>query len=409
MSAPSVQHVISGRHRDDIDRSSSRRAAIRWRTTLAWVLFAALTLLTAASAARGIRQAWVHDGDFDMRSRCREYEWFRQGIYPNRKLAGEAAPPNVCYTVYPPYALPLFGCFFEPGGRLQGRVAVELLSLASLVVIGAYGMRELKFAGPAMAAVGAVAGTAIVGNSTALALGQFSIICAGLVAQQMIFLARNRPVAAGVCWALAMLKPQIALSFAALFLLNRQWRGLVTGIAILAGLSLFACWWTDVPPTRVIQHWLFSMPMSFSDTAAKSGPGFLAAQGGLNPRIAQFLALAVLGMGAALVCRLAPITLGQTAQLHVAGVCGVLGELLLYHRHYDNIMLFPTIIGILAVAVAKPSWASVGAATLMGITVWLPQRMIEQIPGHQTLQMLIWSGVAAVLVTSARRQAPSSG
>jgi hypothetical protein len=49
--------VISGRHRDDIDRSSSRRAAIRWRTTLAWVLFAALTLLTAASAARGIRQA----------------------------------------------------------------------------------------------------------------------------------------------------------------------------------------------------------------------------------------------------------------------------------------------------------------------------------------------------------------
>lgn len=373
---------------------------------LAWALFAFLTLLTVASIARGIRQAWVNDGDFDMRARSREYAWFREGMYPNRALEGDAAPPKLPYTVYPPYALPLFGCFFEPGGRFQGRVVVELLSLTSLVVLGLYGMRELKFAGPAMAAVGAVAGPAILGNSTALALGQFSIISAGLVAQQMIFLARNKPVAAGVCWALAMLKPQIALSFAALFLLNRQWRGLATGITILVGLSLFACWWTDVPPARVIQHWLFSMPMSFSDNASQSGPGYLAAQYGFNPRIAQFLALALLGACAALTCWLAPLAVGKASQLSIAGACGVLGELLLYHRRYDNVMLFPTIIGILAVACTKPSWITVGAATLMGITIWLPQRMIEQIPGHQPLQMVIWSGTAVVLLASGQRRPP---
>ena len=104
------------------------------------------------SLAKGLHQAWLNNGDFDMRSRVSEYTSFRQGVYPNRALEGNSAPDSVPYSVYPPYALPMFTVFFEPGGKLQGRILIEILSLASLVVIGIYGFRELNFAGPALAA-----------------------------------------------------------------------------------------------------------------------------------------------------------------------------------------------------------------------------------------------------------------
>ena len=70
----------------------------------------------------------------------------------------------------------------------------------------------------------------------------------------------------------------------------------------------------------------------------------------------------------------------------------------------DRAILFPTLISILAVAATTPSWITIGAAGLMGMSVWLPQRIIEKVPGHQLLQVLIWSGVAAVLLTAIRRR-----
>ena len=367
-------------------------------------MFGLLALLTTASLAKGIHQAWVNDGDFDMRSRVSEYTSFRKGIYPNRFLEGNSAPKGTPYTVYPPYALPLFAFFFEPGGKLQGRFLIETLSLASLGVIGMYGCRTLTFAGPALAAVGGLAGAAIIGNSTALTLGQFSIISAGLIAQQIVFLDRNRPFAAGVCWALAMLKPQIALAFAVLFLLDRQWRGLVLGLVILAALSLLACWWTEVPPTRVIHHFAYQAPVTFTDTVSVTGPAHLAKTIGVNPRIAQLLAVVALGIFAVFVWWLGSLRPGPSARVSLAGVCAVLGELLFYHRHYDNIMLFPAILGILALAATTPSWTSLGSAALMGLTIWIPQRLIEQIPGHVILRMLIWSVVAVVLLAQVLRR-----
>lgn len=399
------RHATAGHHTTGSDRTPTSGPRRRPLDILAWALFALLTLLTVASVAKGLGQAWLRRGDFDMGVRVREYESFRRGVYPNRAVAGVAARPGLPYTVYPPYALPMFAWFFEPGGRIQGRILVELMSLASLVVMGVFGWRELRFAGPAMAAVGAIAGAAIMGNSSALGLGQFSILSAGLVVQQMIFLARDRPIAAGVCWSLAMIKPQIALAFAALFLLNRQWRGLLVGIAILAGLGLFACWWTDVSPARLIHHHIFRMPMAFADSESMSGPGHLAGRIGVSPHVAQLGAIALLGAFAVMVCwamRFVHVT--EAARLHVAGVCGVLGQLLCYHRPYDNVMLFPTLIAMLAVAAAAPSRITVGSAVLMSLTVWLPQRLIERVPGQEIIQMLIWSAVAAVLVSAARGQ-----
>jgi len=379
---------------------------------LLWMLAGMLLLLAVAAFALGCFQCWGLNSDIDMQTRLTEYTWFRQGIYPNRHLAGPSSPRAVPYTVYPPYALPMFAFFFEPDGLAQGRVLVELLSLASLVVIGFHGFRSLRFAGPALAAVGAVAGAAVVANATVLALGQFSILCVGLIVQQQLFLQRHRQYAAGICWALAMIKPQIALAFALLFVVDRQWRGFLLGLVIVAALSLFACWWTGVPLERVARYWLFDMPLYFSAGSQGLGPGPLAALFGLSTRLVQGVALAVLGCIGLATARFWGRHVHRLAVPPLAGVLAVLGELFLYHYHYDNIMLFPAVIGILGVAASVRSPGTVVLAALLLATVCLPHRLLTQIPFHGFGRAAIWSVVGAVLLAHSvdwRRRVSADG
>lgn len=368
-----------------------------------------LALLTIFNVARGVSIAWQRAGDVDMKSRADEYAWFRQGYYPNAALEGRTVPPKLPYSVYPPYALPMFALFFEPGGLLQGRVLIELLSVASLVVLGLYAARELQFAGPAAVAIGTVAGGAITGNIGALAAGQFSILCVALIVQQILYLERRRPLAAGCCWALAMIKPQIALAFGVLFLVDKQWRGLVVGGAILVALSLFACWWTDIPPGRVLDHWLFRGSMSFAERdRGTPGPGQLAAYLGVNGRIVQFASLALLGcLAAGIWWRVRHLSDGIPL-LPLAGACGVVGELLFYHQFYDHIMLAPAVIALFVAAAKTRSIAAIALATLVATSVWMPQRFLLALPYNQVGRVALWSAAAALLVTFALRSASNA-
>ncbi len=356
-----------------------------------------LSLVAVANISRGVRRAWQDDGDVDMQARAAEYDWFRSGVYPNRSIVGTAAPRALPYTVYPPYALPMFAVFFDPGGRLQGRVVVELLSVASLAVIGWYGWRELRFAGPALAAIGAVAAAAITGTLGALSAGQFSIVCVGLIVQQILFLERGKPVAAGVCWALAMIKPQIALAFAVLFVTERRWRGLLTGLAILAVLSLAACAWTDVSPLAVADHWLFKASLSFAEEAGTPGPGELARSLGLRSRTVLAAALLVFCGMLAWLWWASGRAGGRLPLLPLAGACAVAGELLFYHQFYDHIMLAPALFAMLALAAISRSPPATAVAAVMAASVWMPQRFVTLLPGNQPGRAAVWAIVALTL------------
>ena len=391
---------------------AARWSAVARLDSLLWAVAGVLLLLAVAAFAWGCFQAWERNSDGDMQTRLNEYTWFRQGVYPNRHLAGPVSPRAVPYTVYPPYALPMFAFFFEPDGLTQGRVLVEVLSLASLVVIGFHGFRSLRFAGPALAAVGAVSGAAVVANSTALALGQFSILCVGLIVQQQLFLQRHRQYAAGICWALAMIKPQIGLAFALLFVIDRQWRGLLLGLVIVAALSLFACWWTELPLERVARYWLFDMPLYFAANSQGLGPGPLADRFGLSVRLVQGIALAVLGCIGLATAQFWGRRVDRLAIAPLAGVLAVLGELFLYHYHYDNIMLVPAVIGILGIAASARSPATVVLASLMLATLYVPHRLMTQIPFNGIGRTAIWSVVGAVLLAHSvdwRRRASADG
>lgn len=355
-----------------------------------------LALFTFAMFAKNLRHAWLLDGDVDMQTRVAEYAAFREGVYPTRPIESDIPQGmKVPYTVYPPYALVMFVPVFEPFGKLQGRVIIELLSLVSLVAIAAYGHRLLRDSGPAAAGLGAVAALAISGNGNAIGLGQFSIISAGALLMQIVMLERGRPLAAGAWWAAAMLKPQIGVAFAGLFIVRREWRGLALGSGILAGLSLAACWWTEISPAALIDYWLLRMNVGFAE--GYSMPSRLAAALGVHPR-AMHLGLA------ALLLVLVPVlyfkrfeAAARVEPLVLAAFAAVLGGSLLYHLFYDNVMMFPLLFVALAAAARQPTPGWILMAAAVGASLWIPQRVLEWMHGEWLLRPGIWTACGVTL------------
>jgi len=362
-----------------------------------------LIVWSAVIYGYGFRQSWLRDGDCDLQQRQEEFESFREGVYPTRTLEpGLPKDARVPYTVYPPYALPMFMPFFEPFGKLQGRVIIQLLSLAGLAAIAAYGFKLLRPAGMDSALLGALAAVAIPGNGTGMAVGQFSIICTACVLVQMNLLDRGRPLAAGACWALAMLKPQIGLSFAVLFLLRREWLGLACGVAILVGLSLAACWWTEVSPWAVVDHWLFRMYTGFASSTSVSGQIAEAIE--VNPRIIHIIAAAVLVSMPLVALRITRRS-SRADTLNVAAIAALCSSVLIYHRAYDRIMMFPMLFVALAAAAQRPNPWHIVISVVLALSLWLPEKIIPEIPLLFLLRPAVWVTCGIALLMSHRRSA----
>jgi len=398
--------TITDRRGREPDRSGpdDRRPLTGWREAVVWAVFVLACLLSAFNVGRGLFRAREPEARGDLVYRETEYSLFRQGIYPDARLAGRAA--QRVYTVYPPYVFPMFAAFFEPGGMRQGAVIVECASLAALVLIGWYGVRELRFGGPALASVGAVTASACAGVVGCLWVGQFSLLCVGFLVAQILCIERGRAGAAGLCWALAMIKPQIALPFALLFLRDRQWRGLLVGGAVLVGLTLFACAWTDVSPLRLIHHFAFRESLRWTADDGTFGPGVMAKALRLRPRDVQVAVVAAAGLLGAAGLWAMRGRVGSFDLLPLAGACGLLGEVLFYHRAYDHVMLAPAVFAALARAAARPTPASIALAVILPATVWLPNRVVAAVPYGALGMTAVWAVAAAVLLAWAWRPAP---
>ena len=365
-----------------------------WLRTLGLTL---LALLAMATLLNGLLHAWLAPGG-DMYLRLNEYGYFRSGVFPHPQLALRKGLEITAVSVYPPYAMPMFAPFFHPGGAIQGRLVIQALSLLSLGLIGWVGQRLLRGAGTAAGVLGALAGAAISGNSNALAQGQFSLICMGLITCQWLLLARQRRIPAGLCWALAMLKPQIALPFALPFLRARRLRGLVVGVGLLVALGAVAFWHTGVTPLDYLQVWTRPQSMNFIRDS-QSAAGDLADSFGLSAAASQLL---VAGLTAAAVglwwwCRRHQ----SDDPLQTAAVCAAASAVGFYHLNYDNILLFPALLMTLRLAITRqrPHWRLLAVA--MALSLWTPQRIIDRVPLGGQAQLLLWLLVGVVLALQA--------
>ncbi len=380
---------------------------ILWRRLLTSGLIL-LGLLSLATIGRGLLVSW-YLGPHDLLERFVEWNLFQQGVYPAADLATplQQALPDFRTTVYLPWALPMFGLLFAWGGMQGGTLMIHALSLVSLLLIAAIGWRSLRPWGRWAGWLGALAPVAINGNNTALQNGQFSIICMGLISLQWLLLQRNRPLPAGLCWALAMVKPQIAATFAVSFLWRSRWGGLVVGLGLLCGLTWVALAHTHVDPYVYLLSWLQLLPSFAGKVNLNVAYGLVD----LFERSAALAPFALFAIG--LVVMVALIRVGgrrllgifqmaswpqQADPLLLAGVCSVVGELAFYHHHYDNIMLYPVLLAVFRLALRRLRLLDVLLATLMAASVWMPQRLVEALPGSAILQAMIWLWMGAIVL-----------
>jgi len=378
--------------------------------TLIVIGLSLLTLLTLVALHQGLMRAWrLPAKEYDLYERLAEWQLFDQGIYPSSALATfeQQQIPYFRDTVYLPWALPLFGPLFFWGGRAQGTWMIQALSLASLLLIAGIGWRSLRRWGFLAGWLGALAPLAIVGNGQALAMGQFSILCMGLIGLQWLLLLRRRPVPAGLCWGLAMVKPQIAATFALPFLARGRWRGLGVGLALLGALSTFALIHTQVGPVAYGLSWLKLLPVFM---------------GGSNPNVASGLVDLVTMTPAPLLLLLGALGIAaigvvgfwgrryfgalgaktskafQAQPLVLAGLCGVIGQLFLYHRSYDNLVLFPALLVALRLLLIRPRILELLLAVLMALSLWAPPRLLAILLNNTLAQTMIWALMGVVLL-----------
>lgn len=379
--------------------------------TLARVALALLALLTLAALVKGLLLLfWQTQDAKDLYQRFDEWRLFRDQIYPSHRLASpeHKALPYFRTTVYLPWALPLFGLLFAGGGLWQGKVVIFLASLAALALMSRVGWYCLRPWGPRAGWLGALCCLAISGNANCLAHGQFAIMGMGLITLQWLLLNRQRPKAASLCWVLAMVKPQIAATYALPFLRRRWFSGLLWGSVVLLGLSAAALAHTHTAPMDFLICWLQTLSVFVNNSNINAlGELLRVLQNSSFPKLAMLLGgflmvVPVLApLGWRLLCQLqVNLEAGLIVMdaLHLAGVCGLLGMLGFYHNPYDNIMLYPALLACWRDTFLMPCWGHLLLALAMAASLWTPQSLLDLLPGGKILQTLIWLVVTMVLL-----------
>lgn len=409
------------------------RRSPRLQRALVTIAFALLVLLAGAVMIYGLRRAWLPLPINDLGQRFAEWRLYQVGIYPSARLATSAqrAIPYFRTTVYLPWAFPLFSLLFAGGDFFRGKLITLGVSLLALVPISLIGWRSLRPWGRVAGWLGALAPVAIAGNSSCLGHPQFSMLCMGLLSLQWWLQKRGLPVPAGICWALAMLKPQIAAPFALTLLLPGQRRGLGCGLALLAALSAVALLYTHTSPVAFAASWLKVLPYfigsgnqnalawllglrSSLELSAWSwamlglfsmivGAGavwiFLSRRGSGELRSSNLLGRVKspswLHLGRGPFCSAGGV-LGWSGwswrkdPLSLVAVLSVVGQLAFYHNHYDNILLFPALLACWRRLLQRRKVSDGLLTALVAASLWTPQRLLELWPGHAVAQAGIW-------------------
>lgn len=340
-------------------------------------------------------------GGWDLLQRFDEWRLFQSHIYPSNALANQSARllPHFRTTVYLPWALPQFGFLFGWGGIAQGKVLIGLLSLSSLAMMAAVGRWIMRPLGQKAGWLGFLAPLAFYANYFCLSAGQFSILCMGLISLQFYLLRKRQTLAAGICWAMAMLKPQLALTYALPLLKKRMRIGLVFGLSILLIFTLIALQYTSTDVISIGLSWLKVLPEFHSQGNANIVAAFWP-NTGIDWIYLIITPTTILGAMIAFYSffhrlRAAIRTTFQTINynsftIEAAGLYGIFSLLVFYNRLYDQIILYPALIVLLRNTFYQPRWGILVLTASMTLSLLCPRSILDKVPGFAYIQAIIW-------------------
>ena len=207
-----------------------------------------------------------------------------------------------------------------------------------------------------------------------------------------------------------MLKPQIALSFGLPMLRRGKRPGLMLGLAVLLLLSLIAFAHTGVNPARFLALYLQPGRFSFVQAGNTNLMSLLGARLGAALVLAGLIALLAwrwLARRFATGRGWRPEQAQADSQslapsLQIQGLCAVLGAVALYHYNYDNIMLFPALLAILARALRHGDPWSQLMAVAMALSLWTPVHLTANSALPEALISATWLLVGLTLLLPPR-------
>jgi hypothetical protein len=363
------------------------------RAALIGFVLVALGCWASVSVAYGVRTAL--DSSADLERRAEEVELFhhRQDPYQDPDMT------------YPPTALPIFTALVPLESTRLRRLLWVGLNLTALavfcgLVVGKWGRDwpwwvRLAFVLIAVGSKPARAG---------IALGQFHLIPTTLIVAAEVW--SSRSALAGLLTGVALVKPTMALPYLAVMLAQGRRRSLVIGLALQGLLLIGVCCWLGIVPGRLIQEWLKNA-RSQSSSGTIDLPSLL---GRAFPNLvgsAQLVTALVLAATCVLVG-----FLRSRSRLGLLAISTFSAALMTYHRHYDLVLLLPTLAYLINTAVRTRKTATIVPAVLFALLLVLPSdgrivgKTIEEL--YDVLFVVASYVVLMVLVVQVWRESPEA-
>lgn len=380
-----------------------------WARLLLWTIIILMGVYNFYSLAKGSYNLLAkEDLAWDLKQRYDEWLLFRDQIYPLGSLATdqEKSLPYFRTTVYLPWALPMFGGLFAWGGLMQAKIIILITNLAGVAIISATGKQCFQHFGKAASWFGAFLPLTIRGLNLCLTAGQFSAACVGLITLQWLLLQRQKPLPAGFCWALAMIKPQIAITFALPMLQPQYRKGLLFGTCILLALSIGALWHTGTPPIEFLVSWLETLQYF-----AAASPNLIGVLTSPNLSAPQPFKIELIGItGIAFSCIYVAIHHSKAIlglwkhcmrleiSWELAGISAIAGATFSYHWIYDNIMLYPALLCCWLTSIKQLRAGNLILAVLMTLSLSAPLSLAHGFEDYQIFQVTVWLGAGIVFL-----------
>jgi hypothetical protein len=364
----------------------------------------ALAALAIAYVVVGARYFISFDEGMDAHFRWQEVSYVARGVDPYLVLRGlhpvDEAIGAVRY-VYPPWSY-FFGFFLVPPVPFRWAMAwFGLVNFAAIAAIAAWAWSSARRFGPW--AGGFVAAAMLSSLSVAVGLrhGQYSIVVCALLLGLIHLEERERPVLAGACLGLAMIKPQIALLFFFIPLVRRSWVTLVTAAGLVGVGWLIASALVGRSPS-ILLFTLLKEGTHYED-AYLGILHFLVAAGVSRPWVT--------GMGAVLgLVATAALSFRYRSQppLLQGAVCAVIATLWGYHRTADVLVIGLLVVALCLVALRDGDSRSWTAVATVGASYWIPHmNVFYTMPFVPEFYRILWiAGLAFALHRHALIGAP---
>ena len=322
------------------------------RVALEWAAVLALAVLASVALAYGVRTALRDSADLERRAT--EVRLFR----------ARSDPYAVPDMTYPPTALPIFAATVPTGSTIVRRVTWIVFNLVAIAVIGAVVVQTWGRSWPLPVRLAFVLIViACKPTRAGIALGQFHLIPIALILVAEA-LAAKRPGLSGILAGLSLTKPTMSVPYLFVMAARRRWGALAVAIGLQVALLAVVSGWLMTDPATLIREWM-SNARSQLAYGTIDVPSLL---GRAVPALTGLMPLATLAILAASVVLV--YALRDRSALGLTSLATFAAAIMTYHRHYDLVLLLPTLAYLVDRGCRGRRGAGWAAALFGALLIW---------------------------------------